>query len=58
MDYNMQERVAAAIMRAFFSRPVDLQVINVTVADQLDIARAAIDEMRKLPVIHRLAGNV
>ncbi len=45
---EMEERVAAAIMRAYFSRPVDEQTgINVSVADQADLARAAIEAMRE-----------
>lgn len=40
---SQEERVAGAIMRAFFSRPLDLQYINVSVDDQADLARAAIE---------------
>lgn len=44
---KMVERVAAAIMRANFSREVEIQGINVSVPDNLDLARAAIEAMRE-----------
>ena len=45
---EMVERVAGAIMRAYFSRPVEEQtVLNVSVPDQEDLARAAIAAMRE-----------
>ncbi len=43
---TLEEEVAGAIMRAFFSRSVEEQQINVCVADQLDLARAAIESYR------------
>lgn len=43
----MIERVAAAIMQANFSRPVEIQGINVSVPDTEDLARAAIEAMRE-----------
>ena len=45
-----EERVAGAIMRAFFSRPLDLQYMNVSVDDQADLARAAIEAIKDSPV--------
>jgi hypothetical protein len=55
---EMEERVAGAIMRAYFSRPVDEQTgINVSVRDQMDLARAAIAEMREPTDVMHEAGN-
>lgn len=44
MKTTMRERLAGALMRAFFSRPLDLQYINVCVDDQLDLVDAVLAE--------------
>ena len=54
---TLEEEVAGAIMRAFFSRPVEEQQINVCLADQLDLARSAI-ESYKDEEIERLRKQV
>lgn len=47
MDNKMLDRLAGALMRAFFSRDVDLQVINICVTDQHDLVIAVLKEMRE-----------
>ena len=44
---NKVKQVTAAIMRAYFDRPIDIREINVTVSDNIDLAIAAIEEMRE-----------
>lgn len=41
-ESDLEYKVAVAIMRAFFDRPVEEQILNVTIKDNLDLARAAI----------------
>lgn len=45
MKPTMRERMAGALMRAFFTRPLDLQIINVCVDDHLDLVDAVLAEM-------------
>jgi hypothetical protein len=47
MKTTMRERMAGALMRAFFSRPLDLQIINVCVDDQLDLVDAVLAEQHQ-----------
>lgn len=44
---EMLDRAAGALMRAYFSRPMDLRDINVCVDDQHDLVRAVLMEIRK-----------